>query len=121
MKVGGFCNEGPGAEKGNQRGQLSGVPCGGTGALTPGRAGSPACVPLWTVRPRGRGSTSSVVLMSCSRTEYGEDGGLQPRPTLLRCSGPVGRSLPPALCWDLPVLPCGGKLIWKEGLGRKIR
>lgn len=59
--MGGFCKEGPGAEKGNQSGQLSGVPCEGTGALTPGWAGSPACLPPWTVRPRGRGSTSSVV------------------------------------------------------------
>lgn len=64
MKVGGLCNEGPGAEraglrclpeKDNQSRQLSGVPRGGTEALTPGRAGSPGLPPSLDHQSTGPG------------------------------------------------------------------
>ena len=53
--MGGFCNEGPGAEKGNQSGQLSGVPCGGTGALTPGQGRVPGLRPSLDHQAAGLG------------------------------------------------------------------
>lgn len=123
MKAGSFCNEVLGQkgldaggatlpEKGNQSGQLSGVPRGGT---SPARG-----LPPWTVSPRGWGSTSVCgPCTSCSRTEYGEDGGFQPRPYLLHCSAPVGRSLPPALCWDLLSYPAEANSFGKRILVEK--
>ena len=89
VKVGGFCNEDPGAEragrrclpeKGNQSGQLSGVPRGGTEALTPGRAGSPGLPPsLDHQSARPGGPSVCGPCSSRSRTEYREDGGCQAR------------------------------------------
>ena len=66
MKVGGFCNQGPGAERDGRRwGHASrerqseraavGVPCGGTEALTPGRAGSPGLAPSLDCQSAGPG------------------------------------------------------------------
>ena len=119
--MGGFCKEGPGAEKGNQSGQLSGVPCGGTGALTPGQGRVPGLRPSLDHQAAGLGQ--HLVCGPDEPQPHGIRGGrwiaATADPAPLQC--PVGRSLLPALCQNLPILPCGGKLIWKEGLGRKIR
>lgn len=130
MKVGGLCNEGPGAEraglrclpeKDNQSRQLSGVPRGGTEALTPGRAGSPGLPPSLDHQSTGPGRPPRLWSLNEPQPHRIQGGWWIPATlTLLCCRGPVGQSLPPALCRDLPVPPCGAKLICKEGLGRII-
>ena len=130
MKVGGFCKEGPGAEragrrclpeKGNQSRQLSGGPTWGHRGPHPGpgRVPWPAALSGPSVRGARAAPPSVVPAPAAAAPNTGRTGDAShadPAPLQV----PLGRSLPPALCRDLPVLPCGAKLIWKEGLGRKI-
>lgn len=125
MKAGSFCNEVLGQkgldaggatlpEKGNQSGQLLGGPawghltCQGPPSLDRQSAGLGQHLRLWSLhelQPHGIRGGRWIPATAV--------------PALLQCPC---RPIPPA-CPLLgpPVLPCGGKLIWKEGLGRKIR
>lgn len=123
MKAGSFCNEvlgqkgldlwcgaTPSQERQSERAAV--------GVLLWGHPTCQGLLPGPSVRGAGAALPSVVPARSCSRTEYGEDGGFQPRPYLLHlpCSAPVG--IPPPALLGPPVL-LRRQTHWKEDLGRK--
>ena len=129
MKVGGFCKEGPGAEragrrclpeKGNQSRQLSGVPRGGTEALTPGRAGSPGLPPSLDRQSVGPGQPLHLRSLLQPQPHRIQGGRVMPAtPTLLRCRCPWADPSRPPSAGIFPSCPAEPNSFGKRVLAEK--